>query len=490
MNPPDQHCARDWANQLIFTPAQLSLDQVDATLARMMQGADYADAYFQYVKSESWGLEEGLVKNANFSIEQGVGLRSINGEQAALAYTDDCRAESIALAADKIIGAQKMGQGGRINANNANAKTLLAPPTTLYTPLDPSSGLSSDDKVGLLQWVDETARRSSLHITQVMSSLSASFEVVVIINSEGEKLCDVRPLVRFNLTVIAEKDGRREIGSAGGGGRWSLAEMTRERLSEWIREAVMQAETNLVARPTPAGEMTVVLGAGWPGILLHEAIGHGFEGDFTRKGSSVFADKIGQRVAAQGVTVIDDGTLAQRRGSLHMDDEGTPSGQTVLIEEGIVRGFMQDRLNAQLSGVARTGNGRRESYAHLPMPRMTNTYMLAGKYTHDEIIASVQEGIYCSSFAGGQVDITNGKFVFSANNAQRIENGKLTYPLKGATLIGSGAQSLQKISMIGNNLQFDSGVGTCGKEGQSVPVGVGQPTLRLEKMVVGGTEHA
>lgn len=474
------------AQDILLSPYGLALTDVEGVVSHLMRGVDYADLYFQMARHESWGLEEGLVKNASFSIEQGVGLRIVHGEKSALAYTDDCTLPSIRLAMEKIQSAQRQGQPATINANMG--KSPLMPTTNLYLAEDPAHGLSSDQKVAILKWVDEQARHKSPLIKQVMTSLSASYDVIAVFNSEGEWCADVRPLVRFNITVIAEKDGRREMGSAGGGGRYSLSKFTHEFLLQWINEAVRQAETNLSARPSPAGEMTVVLGAGWPGVLLHEAVGHGLEGDFTRKGSSIFADKVGQRVAAKGVTVIDDGTLPDRRGSLHIDDEGTPTHKTVLIEDGIVRGFMQDRLSAKLSKVARTGNGRRESYAHLPMPRMTNTYMLGGNHTHEEIIASVQDGIYCPSFAGGQVDITNGKFVFSASEAWRIENGKLTYPLKGASLIGNGPESLTRVTMIGNNMALDSGVGTCGKEGQSVPVGVGQPTLKLEKMTVGGTE--
>lgn len=470
------------ASDILLSPNDLTVADIDKTLSTLAKSADYADLYFQYAKSESWGLEEGLVKNGSFSIEQGVGIRTINGENSALAYSDVLNAKSINQSVEKLLSLNRQGQSAIVGVGQKGNLPKL------YSELDPSLSMSGDDKADLLKWADATARKKSPEIIQVMTSMAMSHEVILIANTENELCADIRPLVRFNIAVIAQRNGRRESGSYGGGGRFSLSELSRERISGFIDKAVAQALTNLESRPSPAGVMSVVLGSGWPGILLHEAVGHGLEGDFTRKGSSVFAGKVGQTVAAKGVTVIDEGSIPNRRGSLNIDDEGTETQKTVLIEDGVVRGFMQDRLNAKLSKVARTGNGRRESYQSLPMPRMTNTYMLAGSHTHEEIIASVKKGIYCESFSGGQVDITNGKFVFSASESWLIEDGKLKYPLKGATLIGDGPESLKHITMIGNNLTLDDGVGTCGKEGQSVPVGVGQPTLRIENMTVGGTE--
>jgi TldD protein len=357
----------------------------------------------------------------------------------------------------------------------------------LYSSVDPLSTMTAPEKVGLLERIEKMARAKDSHIIQVMASLGMEYDVVMVAGSDGRLAADVRPLVRLSLTVIAERDGRRESGHGGGGGRSGLEYFSDDVLREYVDHAVHEALVNLDARPAPAGEMTVVLGAGWPGILLHEAVGHGLEGDFNRKGSSVFSGKIGQRVASKGVTVIDDGTIAGRRGSLNMDDEGNPTQRNVLIEDGILRGYMQDTLNARLMKTSATGNGRRESYAHLPMPRMTNTFMLSGATPPAEIIASVKKGIYAANFGGGQVDITSGKFVFSASEAYMIENGKVTYPVKGATLIGSGPEAMNRVSLIGNDMKLDSGVGTCGKDGQSVPVGVGMPTIKMEGLTVGGT---
>jgi len=365
--------------------------------------------------------------------------------------------------------------------------TKLARSRTLYAPMDPIASLDSTQKVALLEKIEQMARARDPRIVQVMAGVAAEYDVVMVARADGTRAADVRPLVRLSLTVIAEQNGRREVGSGGGGGRFGLGYFQQEQLEQYVDQAVNAALTNLESRPVPAGEMTVVLGPGWPGVMLHEAVGHGLEGDFNRKGSSTFSGRIGQRVAAKGVTVLDDGTMADRRGSLNVDDEGNPTQRNVLIEDGILRGYMQDSMNARLMGVKPTGNGRRESYAHVPMPRMTNTYMLPGDKSPEEIVASIKRGLYATNFGGGQVDITSGKFVFSASEAFWVENGKILYPVKGATLIGNGPEAMGRVSMIGNDLQLDSGVGTCGKDGQSVPVGVGQPTLRIERLTVGGT---
>jgi TldD protein len=376
------------------------------------------------------------------------------------------------------------GQSKRVKLKNS---TSVAKSRLLYAPLDPIATLDSTQKVSLLERIEKMARARDPRVVQVMAGLAAEYDVVLIARADGTRAADVRPLVRLSITVIAEQNGRREVGSGGGGGRFGLGYFQEEQLVQYVDQAVNAALTNLESRPVPAGQMTVVLGSGWPGVMLHEAVGHGLEGDFNRKGSSTFAGRIGERVAAKGVTVLDDGTIADRRGSLNVDDEGNPSQRNVLIEDGILRGYMQDSMNARLMGVKPTGNGRRESYAHVPMPRMTNTYMLAGDKAPEEIVASIKRGLYATNFGGGQVDITSGKFVFSASEAYWVENGKIQYPVKGATLIGNGPEALTRISMIGNDLKLDSGVGVCGKEGQSVPVGVGQPTLRIEGLTVGGT---
>lgn len=442
---------------------------------------DYADLYFQYTRSEGWSLEEGIVKTGSFSIGQGVGVRAISGEKTAFAYSDTLSPDALLSSARAVRSIARQGAG----------RQKIVPETAarhdLYPALDPLGTLSAPDKVALLERVEAMARAADPHIIQVMASLGAEYDVVLVAGSDGRLAADVRPLVRLSLTVIAERDGRREMGHGGGGGRSGLAYFTDDVLRSYVRRATHEAMTNLEARPAPAGEMTVVLGSGWPGILLHEAVGHGLEGDFNRKGSSVFAGRIGERVASKGVTVVDDGTLPDRRGSLNMDDEGNATQRNVLIEDGILKGYLQDSLNARLMKTAVTGNGRRESFAHLPMPRMTNTYMLAGNDDPQEIIASVKKGLYAVNFGGGQVDITNGKFVFSASEAYMIEDGKISYPVKGATLIGNGPDAMNKVSMIGNDLELDSGVGTCGKDGQSVPVGVGMPTIRMEGLTVGGT---
>jgi TldD protein len=449
---------------------------------------DDADLYFQTTRHEGWSLEEGIVKSGSFSIDQGVGVRAVAGEKTAFAYSDDLSVEALMDAARTVRTIAAAGQNKRVKLQRP---ARVASIRTLYAPTDPIATLDSTQKVALLERVEKMARAKDPRVAQVMASLGAEYDVILVARADGTRAADVRPLVRLNVTVIAEQkvggQVRREVGSGGGGGRFGLGYFTDAMLQSYVDHAVHAALTNLDSRPAPAGDMTVVLGPGWPGVLLHEAVGHGLEGDFNRKGSSTFAGRIGQRVAAKGVTVLDDGTIPDRRGSLNVDDEGHASQRNVLIEDGILRGYIQDSMNARLMGVKPTGNGRRESYAHLPMPRMTNTYMLAGDKKPEEIVASIQRGLYATNFGGGQVDITSGKFVFSASEAYWVENGKILYPVKGATIIGNGPEAMTRVSMIGNDLQLDTGVGVCGKEGQSVPVGVGQPTLRIEKLTVGGT---
>jgi TldD protein len=446
-----------------------------------------ADLYFQYTRSEGWSLEEGIVKTGSFSIDQGVGVRAVSGEKTAFAYSDDISWSSLLDAAQTVrsIGAS----GGNKSAKSAAKK--IASARKLYSGIDPISTLDSTTKVKLLEKVEKLARAKDKRIVQVMAGLASEYDVVLVARADGTLAADVRPLVRLSVTVIAEQkikgEMKREMGSGGGGGRFGLAYFDDAHLEDYVSSAVKAALTNLDSRPAPAGEMTVVLGPGWPGVLLHEAVGHGLEGDFNRKGSSAFSGMIGQRVAAKGVTVLDDGTISDRRGSLNVDDEGNATQKNVLIEDGILKGYIQDSMNARLMGVKPTGNGRRESYAAVPMPRMTNTYMLSGNKSPQEIVASMERGLYATNFGGGQVDITSGKFVFSASEAFWVEKGKIQYPVKGATIVGSGPESLKKVTMIGNDLALDSGVGVCGKEGQSVPVGVGQPTLRIEGLTVGGT---
>ena len=442
---------------------------------------DYADLYFQYSRSEGWSLEEGIVKSGSFSIDQGVGVRAIAGEKTAFAYSDDISLAALTAAAQATRAIARQGTNGKTQVARRSGGHRL------YVPRDPLESLADSAKVALLEKIERYARSLDQRVTQVMAHLGGEYEVVLVMRSDGVTAADVRPLVRVSVQVIVEQNGLREQGSAGGGGRFDYAYFTDAIVQDYAQKAVAQALTNLLARPAPAGSMTVVLGPGWPGILLHEAIGHGLEGDFNRKGSSAFSGRIGERVAAPGVTVVDDGTIADRRGSLNIDDEGNPTQRNVLIEDGVLQGYMQDSLNARLMSVAPTGNGRRESFAHIPMPRMTNTYMLNGGKDPQEIIQSVKHGLYAVNFGGGQVDITSGKFVFSASEAYMIEDGKVTYPVKGATLIGNGPDVLTRVSMIGNDMALDSGVGTCGKEGQSVPVGVGQPTLRIDGLTVGGT---
>jgi TldD protein len=447
----------------------------------MTHSVDYADLYFQYSRSEGWSLEEGMVKSGSFNIDQGVGVRAVSGEKTAFAYSDDISVPALESAAYATRAIARQGGAGTTRV----AKRTQG--RELYLPQDPLGSLADPDKVRLLEQLESYARALDSRVVQVMATLAGEYEVILVARSDGILGADVRPLTRLSLQVIVEQNGRREQGSAGGGGRFDYAYFSDDVLREYAAKAVHQAATNLSARPAPAGSMTVVLGPGWPGVLLHEAIGHGLEGDFNRKGSSAFAGRIGERVASAGVTVVDDGTIIRRRGSLNVDDEGNPTQRTVLIEDGVLKGYMQDTLNARLMGASPTGNGRRESYAHIPMPRMTNTYMLNGERSREEIIASVKDGIYAVNFGGGQVDITSGKFVFSASEAYVIENGKVTYPVKGATLIGNGPDALTRVAMIGDDMALDTGVGTCGKEGQSVPVGVGQPTLRIDGLTVGGT---
>jgi TldD protein len=443
---------------------------------------DAADLYFQVSQEESWSLEDGIVKEGSASIEQGVGVRAMAGERTGFAYSDEIQPRALEEAARAARAIAGRGGNGSMQAwHRVNGRQL-------YQPVDPTITLSDEQKVTWLERVDREARKLDPRIVRVMASVHAVHELILIATSDGALAADVRPLVRMNVSVLVEHNGRREQGYCGAGGRYTLAELVaNDRPIELAREAVRQALVNLEAVNAPAGTMTVVLGPGWPGILLHEAIGHGLEGDFNRKGTSAFSGRIGERVASPGCTVVDDGTLAGRRGSLNIDDEGTPTQCTTLIEDGILRGYIQDRLNARLMGAQPTGNGRRESFAHLTLPRMTNTYMLAGPYAPEEIIRSVERGIYAVNFGGGQVDITSGKFVFSVSEAYLIENGKVGAPIKGATLIGNGPDVLTRVAMVGNDLQLDAGVGTCGKEGQSVPVGVGQPTLRVDALTVGGT---
>ncbi|AEK59178.1 metalloprotease TldD [Acidithiobacillus caldus] len=476
--------ALEIAKATLLAPGNIgepALERVFAQLSR--RALDDADLYFQYSRSEGFSLEEGVVKSGSHHIEQGVGVRAIQGERQGLAYSDE-------IAVDALLGA---AEAARAIVHHSGAQRSLVwqrrQGLELYPPVDPLADLASEEKVAVLERVEAAARAADPRVVQVMASLSARFEAILVARLDGSMAADVRPLVRLNVLVIVESGGRREQGTAGGGGRSDYRSFLAGGAAEhYAREAVRQALVNLEARDAPAGTMDVVLGPGWPGILLHEAIGHGLEGDFNRKGTSAFSGRVGERVAAPGVTVVDDGTLSGRRGSLNVDDEGTPTQCTVLIEDGFLKGYLQDTLNARLMGTHSTGNGRRESYAHLPMPRMTNTYMRAGDRDPREIIASVKKGLYAVNFGGGQVDITNGKFVFSASEAYLIENGRITHPVKGATLIGNGPDVLTRVEMVGNDLALDTGVGTCGKDGQSVPVGVGQPTLKIRDLTVGGTQ--
>ncbi len=471
------------ASDIILAPAGLAERDLDRMLGELTGSAvDAADLYFQSSRLESWVLEDGIVKEGSHNIEQGAGIRVISGEKTGFAYSDELQMPTLLEAAQaaRAIVRSGAGQSVRIAGSPGGQR--------LYAPVNPLPSLNESDKVALLRRVDAEARKQDPRVKQVIVSLVGAQDVILVAAIDGTLNADVRPLVRLNVHVIAEQNGRREQGSSGGGARDAFDFfLQEERALGYAREAVRQALVNLEAVEAPAGAMPVVLGPGWPGVLLHEAVGHGLEGDFNRKGTSAFSGRIGEQVASSVCTVVDDGTLAGRRGSLNVDDEGTFSQCTVLIENGILKGYMQDKHNARLMKVDSTGNGRRESYAHLPMPRMTNTYMLAGESDPEEIIASVEKGLYAVNFGGGQVDITSGQFVFSASEAYMIENGKVTHPVKGATLIGNGPETMTKVSMVGNDLMLDPGIGVCGKEGQSVPVGVGQPTLKVDELTVGGT---
>jgi TldD protein len=477
-----ENTALDIAKATLLSPFgldELATQRVFGTI--LAHRADDADLYFQYNRSEGWTLEEGQVKSGSFSIDQGVGVRVVAGEKTAFAYADDIHPDSL-LAAAQVTRAIA-ADGGTAQA----AAPVVRPSAQLYAPIDPVAQFDDGAKVRILETLERFARAADPRVKQVIGRLSGEYDVVLVARADGHLAADVRPLVHLAITVIAEQDGRREQGQNGSGGRFGYAFFTDERLEQLAKDAVRQALVNLEARPAPAGMMSVVLGPGWPGILLHEAIGHGLEGDFNRKGTSAFSGRVGERVAAPGVTVIDDGTIPDRRGSLSVDDEGNPTSRTVLIEDGILRGYLQDRMNARLMNTSVTGNGRRESYATIPMPRMTNTYMLGGGVAPEEIVGSIERGLYAVNFGGGEVDITSGKFVFSASEAYWVENGKVQYPVKGATIIGNGPDALTRVTMVGSDMCLDPGVGMCGKDGQSVPVGVGQPTIRIEGLTVGGT---
>jgi len=450
---------------------------MDSMLAK---GADFADLYFEKTLSESWSLEDGIVKDGSFNVGGGVGVRALCGEKTGFSYSDQADLASIQRAASAAATVAN-GKGGRCQAVNRQH------PAALYNALNPLDTMGPDDKIALLQSADQLARRLDPGVVDVSVSLAGSWKTVLVLASDGTLAADVRPLVRFSVSVVLQKNGRKERGNSGGGGRVGYEQFDAGTVARYVEDAVKMAQVNLDAMDAPAGTMPVVLGSGWPGVLLHEAVGHGLEGDFNRKGTSNYSGRIGSSVASPLCTIVDDGTLLNRRGSLSIDDEGTPTQHTTLVEKGILKGYMQDKHNARLMGQALTGNGRRESYSHLPMPRMTNTYLLPGEDEPDDIIRSVKKGLYAVNFGGGQVDITSGKFVFAASEAYLIEDGKITAPVKGATLIGNGPQAMSKVSMLGNDLALDNGVGTCGKEGQSVPVGVGQPTLKVDELVVGGT---
>jgi TldD protein len=472
------------AREALLTPVGLTENQIQTVLSQTLgKSIDAADIYMQMSRHESWVLEDGIIKSGSFNIDKGVGVRAISGEKTGFAYSEDIILPALTEAAEAARSIAYQGGEGKIQA----WKPIRG--HHLYPVKDPLGSLSENEKILLLQRIDAEARRQDPRIKQVIAQLAGVHEIILLLNSDGTLGTDVRPLVRLSVQVVAEDNGKREQGMDGGGGRTEYQFfLENDRAMQYAREAVRQALVNLSADHAPAGLMPVVLGPGWPGVLLHEAVGHGLEGDFNRKGSSTFSGRIGERVASPACTVVDDGTLAGRRGSLNIDDEGTPTSCTTLIENGILKGYMQDKLNARLMKMTPTGNGRRESYSHVPIPRMTNTYMLPGKYAHEEIIASVKKGLYAVNFAGGQVDITSGKFVFCASEAYLIENGKITRPVKGATLVGNGPDVLTRVSMVGNDLELDRGIGTCGKDGQSVPVGVGQPTLKVDELTVGGTQ--
>jgi TldD protein len=471
----------------LLSASDLNKQILESTLDSIYQhDNDFADLYFQASQHETWVLEDGIIKEGSYNIERGVGVRAVSGEKTGFAYSDEISPEALLKAANAARTISAIGGKHKISALKQTH------PKARYHDENPLLAMQEQEKIALLRAVDSYIRQQEPAMSQVIVSISAVYEEILIAATDGTYCTDIRPLIRLNCSLLMEKDGRRERGSAGAGGRFAYQyfkqqEDGRLRYEQLADEAIHMARVNMRAVAAPAGQMPVVLGSGWPGVLLHEAVGHGLEGDFNRKGASTFSGRIGEQVAAKGCTIVDDGTLADRRGSLSVDDEGTPSQYNVLIEDGILKGYMQDKLNARLMGVLPTGNGRRESYAHLPMPRMTNTYMLNGQYAPEEIIASIDKGIYAPNFGGGQVDITSGKFVFSTSEAYLIENGKITTPIKGATLIGNGPEAMQKVSMIGNDLALDKGVGVCGKDGQSLPVGVGQPTLKVDELTVGGT---
>lgn len=467
----------------VLAPAGLDERHLNKALGSInLRDVDAADLYFQISRNESWTVEDGILKEGSFSLDQGVGVRAVSGDKTGFAYSDELLLPALEKAASAARAISKLGQSKSVRV------TPGIVPKRLYPTNDPTTSITDDQKKTLVSEIDRQTRALDKRIEQVIVSLTSSQDLILIAAADGTLAADVRPLVRLNVSVIVEQDGRREQGYAGGGARADLNFFMNEGIAmDLAKEAVRQAVVLLDAAPAPAGTMPVVLGNGWPGILLHEAVGHGLEGDFNRKGVSAFTGRLGQKVASPLCTIVDDGTIENRRGSLAVDDEGTPGQYNVLIEKGILKGYMQDKLNARLMGVAPTGNGRRESFAHIPMPRMTNTFMLAGPHKPEEIIESVDKGLYAPNFSGGQVDITSGKFVFSANEAYLIENGKVTRPVKGAMLIGDGPDVIGRISMVGDDLELDRGVGTCGKDGQSVPVGVGQPTLRIDELTVGGT---
>ena len=468
----------------LLEPEGITDNQLESVLGGIItKNIDNADLYFQSSYSESWMLEDSIIKGGSYNIDRGVGVRAMSQEKTGFAYSDDIELPALLKASKAAKSISHQGGKEAIKSHQWSQKHEL------YLPVNPLSSLSEDKKIKLLQDVDSYIRAKDKRVIQANIGLSAEYETILVMSSDGSLAADVRPLVRFNISVIVEDNGKREQGYAGGGGRYDLNYFLDDRRAyDYADEALRLALVNLKAVDAPAGLMPVVLAPGWPGVLLHEAVGHGLEGDFNRKGTSVFTGKIGEKVASDVCTVVDNGAIANRRGSLNIDDEGTPTQCTVLIENGILKNYLQDKRNARLMGMESTGNGRRESYAHLPMPRMTNTYMLNGKSDPNEIIASVKKGIYAVNFGGGQVDITSGKFVFSANEAYLIEDGKVTQPVKGATLVGNGLEVMNKVSMVGNDLELDSGIGVCGKEGQSVPVGVGQPTLLVDNLTVGGTK--
>ncbi|WP_032093637.1 metalloprotease TldD [Necropsobacter rosorum] len=475
--------------QSLLGQSNLSLQDLSNIFDRLARRhIDYADLYFQLSQDENWVLEDGIIKEGGFHIDRGVGVRAVSGEKTGFAYSDQINLTTLQQCADAVKGIAPAQATQPLRVQRFNAVT----PTLRYAALNPLDSLSKAQKIELLHLVDRTARAEDPRVTQVSAGLSAVYEEILITATDGTLAADIRPLVRLSVSVLVEQDGKRERGGAGAGGRFALDWLLQPYQGEiravyFAKQAVRQALVNLNAVPAPAGAMPVILGAGWPGVLLHEAVGHGLEGDFNRKQSSLFSGKLGELVTSPLCTIVDDGTLPDRRGSLTVDDEGVPSRRNVLIKDGILQGYMQDKMNARLMGMPPTGNGRRESYAHLPMPRMTNTYMLAGQSRFDDLIASVDRGIFAPHFGGGQVDITSGKFVFSTSEAYLIEKGKISKPVKGATLIGSGIEVMQNVSMVADSVELDHGIGVCGKEGQSVPVGVGQPALKIDRITVGGT---